>query len=550
MFHSSSEIQQKIQCRFPARRDFLLRHWSEIEPQTTPVVRDCPELAAWLNQLGTDSVSLIFASGYLNSAPSSFGHTFLKIHNAKNNSGKDLLDYGVNFAARTADTRGALYALYGLFGYFPGNYAMMPYHQMIKEYTHLEGRDIWEYELSLTPTETRRMIFHLLELEGTYFDYYFSNRNCSWAILRAIEVARPDLDLTTHQDFEVIPLDSLKIVERTPGLVKKIRYRPSEQTEWEFKEKNLSPPDRKSLQKLFRAADQGQFSQQDLSLASVATLDAAMDLFTLKSYTDHAKFDQPQFLILGERARRKSMVAEKNIDDEALIMAKVPPSHSPDSSTLQLGLNELHNPNAPSSEAWVGIRILFHDLLSEDQGISPWSHLEFMSAKLYQSNHQQTQVGHYRLLEILSTQSSSWFAVPFSWGVSFGGDRELLAPTRLHSHGKAKFGVSSDLLKDMRLIILFEAGAMQNLEGQGSLLLGSQAMLVAKFGRIVRAEIGAEVLHLQHGERRDEITSQLVFSPWTQWEFRAGWREEDLGHDLNTAVSTDTSVSIEHHWIF
>jgi len=554
MFHSLSDVEQKTQCRFLARRDFLLRHWSEIEPSTNIQaklkIQDCPEATAWLKKLGADSVSLIFATAYLNSAPSSFGHTFLKIHNAKNDSGKDLLDYGINFAARTADTRGALYAMYGLLGYFPGTYAMVPYHQMIKDYTHLEGRDIWEYELSLTPEETHRLIYHLLELDGTYFDYYFSNRNCSWAIARALEIARPDLDLNTHQDFEVIPLDSLKVVTRTPGLVKKIKYRPSEETEWISKERSLSDKDRADVQKLFAAAKKGKFSEQDLSTVSVEALDAAMDLFTLKGYEDHKKFDQPQFLLLGERAKRKAAALSANQAAEDLMATKIPPSKSPDSSTLQLGLNELHNPNEQNSEAWVGIRILFHDLLSEDQGVSPWSHLEFMSAKLYRSNHQQTQIGHYRILEILSTQASSWYAGPFSWGTSVGGDRELLAPTRMHSYAKAKVGYSFDLLENLRWINLLEAGVMQNLSGDGSAVFGLQSMAVAKFGRLFRAEIGFEDLHLQSQERRHEITSQVVMSPWLQWELRAGWREEDLWQGQSLETSTETSISVEHHWIF
>lgn len=539
------DLQKKTQCHFPARRDFLLRHWSEISKGQMAVVHTCPEMENWMQNVGSDSVSLVFASAYLNAAPSSFGHTFLKIHSSKNDHGKDLLDYGINYAARTADTTGALYALYGLLGYFPGTYAMMPYHEMIKEYTHLEGRDMWEYELTLTPEETKRLMWHLLELEGTYSDYYFLNRNCSWAILRVLEVARPDLELKTHQDIGVIPLDSLKLIVRTPGLVREIRYRPSLESQWRVHEKGLSATEEKDLKNVFHKANSAEDLSSDLKSADVPTLDAASDLFALKSYEDHKKFDKPQFAVLKERATRKEASPPLPPTD------KIPPSASPDSSTIQAGWSQVKNSDSVNPEAWLGWRLTFHDLLSQDQGASPWSHLEFLSAKIYRESNGGISLGRYRFLELLSTQGVTWNSSPISWGVSTGGDRELSAIERLHSFGMAKVGYSFDFLNEhLRWINMVEFGGMQSFEGHWAFATGLQSIAIIKTGKLFRAELTFEDRYLSVSERRNEYTAQAVLSPWLQWELRAGWHREDLWQGVDLKSATEASASIEHHWIF
>jgi hypothetical protein len=420
---------------------------------------------------------------------------------------------------------------------------MMPYYQMIKEYTHLEGRDLWEYELNLTPQETKRMIWHLLELEGTYFDYYFSNRNCSWAILRAIEAARPELDLTTHQDVEVIPLDSLKLIERTPGLVKAIRYRPSLESQWQLRESRLSSGERAELEKMFIDANQGHVPELDK--ASVKTLDAAADFFTLKSYENHQKFDQPMFAVLKERSQRNQ--ASPSLPENQ----KLPPSHSPDSSTVQVGWDKIDSSSSTFSEGWLGLRVLFHDLLSPDQGASPWSHLEFLSARLHRKAHGAVSWGRYRLLEILSTQASTEWAAPWSWGLSVGGDRELNAPDRVHAQGLAKVGFSFDFFSEhLRWMNLAEGGGRQSLQGDAAFVLGFESLAVLKMQNFLRAEIGFTDQHLSVRERRQGILGQIAFIPQNQWELRAGWREEDVWQGVQRQRASENSVWLEHHWIF
>lgn len=45
----------------------------------------------------------------------------------------------------------------------------MPYYRKVKEYGDFESRDLWEYELNLTPEETRFLVSHIWEMQHVSF---------------------------------------------------------------------------------------------------------------------------------------------------------------------------------------------------------------------------------------------------------------------------------------------------------------------------------------------------------------------------------------------
>ena len=166
-FSESAELTQKYkrhpQCQFLARRRWLA---AELNFKSEDL-RPCEEREQWKKKLNTHSVSLIFAASDLSNPASSFGHTFLKLVNPENAKNKDLIDYGVNYAANADSSEGVFYALKGLMGFYGGVFTMLPYHQKIREYINIEGRDIWEYPLNLSPSEVDFLVDHLLELENS-----------------------------------------------------------------------------------------------------------------------------------------------------------------------------------------------------------------------------------------------------------------------------------------------------------------------------------------------------------------------------------------------
>ena len=100
-------------------------------------------------------------------------------------------------------------------GGYPGLFALMPYREKLSEYRSLENRDLWEYQLDLTPEETGRMVEHVWELKQIQFDYFFFDENCSYRLLELLQVARPSLDLTSQFPLTAIPTDTVKAVKQS-----------------------------------------------------------------------------------------------------------------------------------------------------------------------------------------------------------------------------------------------------------------------------------------------------------------------------------------------
>jgi hypothetical protein len=85
---------------------------------------------------------------------------------------------------------------------------------MISEYSRLENRNLWTYQLDLSPKKTTRMVEHVWELRYVRFDDYFFDENCSFQLLERLEVARPSLRLTDQLPLTAIPADTVRAVAR------------------------------------------------------------------------------------------------------------------------------------------------------------------------------------------------------------------------------------------------------------------------------------------------------------------------------------------------
>jgi len=208
--------EPELRCKFPARAHFIERHMGITLPKV-----ECPELNRFLLELKGKRLSLVFADSHINSPASMFGHTFLRIYDKE----KDLFSYIVNYAAKVDDSNALVYAFKGLFGYYKGVYSVAPFYTKIREYSGIEGRDLWEYEINVGEEELRLLKLHLWELKDTYSYYYFFHENCSTEVFYLLNFAKPErrLDLKTPW---TVPVDTVKALI-VSGVVKKVSYEPS-----------------------------------------------------------------------------------------------------------------------------------------------------------------------------------------------------------------------------------------------------------------------------------------------------------------------------------
>lgn len=199
-------------CSYPARSKWVLEKlgtdkWIDFS--------QCTELQRWKDEINTRGATLVFASSYSGSPSSMFGHTLLRLEGNRT----PLLSYAVNFAAPVPSTDGLSYPIKGLTGQYLGRFSVMPYYQKIREYQHMEKRDIWEYSLSLSDTELERLTDHIWELRDVGFPYYFLDENCGSMMLELLGILRPNLTRGRPPGPAVIPQETLRKLTSSPSLV-------------------------------------------------------------------------------------------------------------------------------------------------------------------------------------------------------------------------------------------------------------------------------------------------------------------------------------------
>lgn len=180
-------------CQFPARY-FWLKQRGYALPGS---LNDCASLMAWAKTDQIQSISLMLVSGYFGNPASSFGHALLKINNHEYQTSFGLLDLGINFGAMVPPGELVpVYILKGLFGGYKAGFSDRSFYAQDQVYARTEQRDMWEYELNLTEEQQLLLVFHIWELAGKHFRYFFLKQNCAYRLAEIIEMVT-DTDLTS-----------------------------------------------------------------------------------------------------------------------------------------------------------------------------------------------------------------------------------------------------------------------------------------------------------------------------------------------------------------
>ena len=405
---------QHAQCKFPARTRWL-REQLQLTDLPNPA---CKEFGIWYADINPHRTVLIYPAAYLGSPSSMFGHTLLRIdpEDAQTNN-TAMLSYALNFGAFIeGDDNSILYAWRGLMGGYPGNFALMPYRDKMKEYSRLENRDLWEYQLNLTPEETGRMIEHVWELRQIKFDYYFFDENCSYRLLELLEVARPGVELTDDFPITAIPTDTVRSIKQA-GMIEEIEFRPSRERELLTRAKSLSVPEQALAVKI----SQGQLPADGSALQALPT-------------SQQAQVQDAAYRLLrynAENEDRNDAVAERSY---ALLRAmnKNPPSpldiprpelaeEGHPSRTWQLGAGSRDN----DAFAEYGLRMAYHDLHDNLAGFPLGAQIEIAQLKLRQYQNNEWKLQQLDFATIRSLTARSEMLKPISWQVNGGFQRVL-----------------------------------------------------------------------------------------------------------------------------
>ncbi|WP_437434793.1 Lnb N-terminal periplasmic domain-containing protein [Acinetobacter seifertii] len=408
---------QSIRCKFPARSQWLIKQLG-IQENELPQIK-CSEFENWIGQIKPYKATLIYATDFMGNPSSMFGHTLLRL-DPKDQKQLNLVSYAVNYAATVAGNDNWSYAWKGLTGQYPGEYSLMPYYRKVKEYGDFESRDLWEYELNLSPEETRFLVSHIWEMQHVSFPYYFVSDNCAYRLLGLVDLVKPESNLQEKFNYASIPMETIKAMQQQ-GLTNAPVYRPALETQL-----------------------LAQAHQHGASLAKVAHQVAMMPTKEsseiLKSYSqpDQAKilemaYDDLYLQFISRKVEesfaqpqlRQLLALRSQIDLDKQRQEPKRPSTEPtqghNARNVSLKLGEVQGDKFIE----IGHRQAYHDLIDPQGGYRAGTQLLFLNGNA-QWRDDHLKLERLDLLEVNSYNPIQPFKTPLTWGFNLGWRQEAV----------------------------------------------------------------------------------------------------------------------------
>ena len=446
---------QDFVCRFPLRYRWLKANTPNSWTHNTA---SCDVYNSFVTKLDAKNLSLVFSSFYINNPGSTFGHTFIRASRYKDFRNNELLDYAINFAADDAKENVAVYMFKGLFGYYPGKFAAVPYYYKIREYSDHEFRDIWDYDLGLSQEQVNSVVDHAWELGAISFDYYYFDENCSYHVLGLLNVAYEDVDILEGLSTAyVLPIDTVKEMKRL-GLIRDRKVRVSsygkllKETEGLttrklelVKEIALQPERVTEITKNYSDKEAA-----DLLDASISALDY---LKADKVLLNEKKTKEERNLLLQERAVNPHISEDLKFDPKKMH----PPDESHDSARLGMFAGERYQHGLFSGLEW---RAAQHELLDPSQGHLRNSQVVIWDMRLrYQTvdfDSEKVILDRLRFIDLKKYQPSDFWnsSVAFDLGIGLDQRKECQSQDCLNPVMTFGVGSSNAFFKDYFLTFL------------------------------------------------------------------------------------------------
>ena len=403
------------QCLFIARYTWLKEELS-IDSSRLPSA-DCKGFNELYEHVRPRRAVLIFPVSHMNSPASMFGHTLLRIDSDKESN---MYSFAVNYSAITDETNGVFFAIKGLLGFYEGFFGLLPYYEKIKEYSHLENRDIWEYPLEFTKEEFERMLLHLWELKDVYTYYYFFDENCSYNLLLVLEAARPGVDISGMMPPWVIPMDTVRAIRETGYNSAAPVYRPAKATRIRHIEGMVGD----GLRRLALSAAYGVKDPDEIGKdGEIPKDDRARVLDLASEYLQYRyakrmvakdEYSARYLKVLGARSKLGQI-------PEYRISAPKPPEEGHGPARLGLGAGI----KAGASFLTLKARPANHALADPDAGYLPGAAITFMEGEArYNLTEEKLSLERFTFVDITSAAPRDEFFKPISWRVSAEVQRE------------------------------------------------------------------------------------------------------------------------------
>lgn len=418
------------QCRFPARYALMKSAlgWTDA---TSPTVR-CAELTIYSKTLSGKVVSVVFASYYVASPASAFGHVMLSLADSPSVA---LAGHSASFEANTSGLSTPEYVRRGLLGGLTASYQVAPLHERAGRYEREELRDLWLFPLQLPVDTVDQLVRHLWELRAVSYTYGFFNDNCAQKILALLHAVAPGYQLLPFSRAAVLPSEVVRRLVTRVGMVGQPLRRPSLLEEHERQVSALNPLEREQFRRMVR-------ERLVFSEASVASLSAALSWSELK--TPSRAFQRQSEVsehpdVVWRRKLWHSLAESVDLNGPALPVASptdsrsLLQSHRPARVTLRGG----HRAGEGSVQG-VELRWLLHDVDDSDVGYPPSASVSVAKVELTVDAAGGASIDEATVLRVERLGSVTTMRPQVAWRLELGG-------RRLRVNDESSFNVGLEL---------------------------------------------------------------------------------------------------------
>lgn len=377
-----SEAHDKhAQCRFPARLSLIKKELDLSVFGELPVL-ECYQYKKWREQIKSDSISLVFASGYMSNPASMYGHLLLKFSDGDDYKSNDLLDNSLNYGAIVPNNENPmLYVVRGIFGGYDASFSDQQFFKHKHNYGNVELRDMWEYKLALTTKDISFIIEHLWEILPTNFSYYFIDENCAYHFAKLIELVL-DEPIINEDSLWVLPNTVTTAVSKATynnaSLLEKVTFIPSTETVLFNYYEQLT-----SKQKQIAETIINDFSFATEEYKALSNIEKKMIIESLFQYINVVKQKDEEYS--SHKKARRSLINERlnlsigkgiHYREEKIYIA---PHLARKPSKFSLGLASIEHSKI---YATAGFRVTYFDDLSSSLGVSEFSNLEMVDIEI------------------------------------------------------------------------------------------------------------------------------------------------------------------------
>ncbi|VAX01876.1 hypothetical protein MNBD_GAMMA22-182 [hydrothermal vent metagenome] len=543
--YSDDKPDSHAQCRYIARYKWLRKQldWSQIT--TVPAV-SCAKYNNWSRNNQIQSLSVIFATGYLDNPASYYGHILLKFNSKLSLNTSVLLDDSLNFGATIPENENPLvYIFKGLLGGYTAGFSANKFYKLNHTYIENDLRDMWQYELNLSDDELDQIISHSWELLGSSYVYYYLKQNCAFrmAELLGLVIDEPLLPDYFWSNPVTIFERLAKITRGDIPLVKKVTRIPSRQNR--FYESFLS----------LTNENQNILSERVSSVSSslekynkLTNKDKISIIDTLLEYTE--------FLIISDKTNKKllrqkqeyllerALLPAENLMDEKKItsMAISPPHKGPLPMMFRFGV---YTSSQFQNAAQLQFRPVYYDLLELDQGRIPNSSLTMMdaTARYFDQKLILTKLDFIKVETLNIAQTNLPGDGGFAWNFNFGLDQQDLAcqnclvPKISGGIGKA-YSLFNSRSGNVVMLAMFDSFVQSNYKESGTFGIAPRVEVIFSTSRYWKSLISFSHRKFINdgGSGTDHFKWQTRFGDQRDWDIRLSY-EKFVADEYHIATS-------------